>query len=95
MKKKIEAGENCEPAILCAVNWETAAELKTLAKAHGLDKSIRLELVILHGSAPKEAHSKWVHVRKGTSGPVLQKVPTHLPDLAAYSKLKFPEVHAP
>ena len=91
LKKKIEAGEKFDPAILCAVNWETATELRTLAKAHDLVKSERLALVILHGTAPEETESKWVHVQKGSSGPVLQKVPMipigeawpNLPDIAA------------
>ena len=46
LRKKIEAGEKFDPAMLCAVNWETATELRTLAKAHDLDKSERLALVI-------------------------------------------------
>ena len=48
-------------AKLCAANVQTAAELRTLAQARGLNKTFQTAIAILYGEVPEGTESRWAH----------------------------------
>lgn len=74
-------------ATLVATTFATATELKTLAKAHGLEKA-KLACVLMFDDAPGELDMRWVQVQRKGQGPELKKYPVlalgdTLPDFPA------------
>ena len=74
LKAEIEAGR-LPKASLVAANANTAVELQTLVKAHGLVDKAAIAIVILYGEAPENAKKMWVHVQAAGGAPRAHKVP--------------------
>ncbi|OLQ01146.1 hypothetical protein AK812_SmicGene16129 [Symbiodinium microadriaticum] len=74
LKAEIEAGR-LPKASLVAANANTAVELQTLVKAHGLADKAAIAIVILYGEAPENAKKMWVHVQAAGGAPRAHKVP--------------------
>ena len=74
LKTGLEAG-NVPVASLVAANAQTALELQTMAKAHGLQDKLEVAIAILYGEAPKEATKMWLQVQTAGSAPRAVKVP--------------------
>ena len=74
LRTKLEKGEDVS-ATLCACNYETATELRTLVKSHDLANKLKLALVLLYGECPADTPCQWFHVSRKGSGPELKKFP--------------------
>ena len=74
LKAEIEAGR-LPKASLVAANANTAVELQTLVKAHGLADKAAIAIAILYGEAPENAKKMWVHVQAAGGAPRAHKVP--------------------
>lgn len=74
LRQMLEKGE-APTAKLCSANFQTATELRTLAKAHGIDKTSQTAIVVMYGEAPSETQQRWVHVQSRGSGPEMKKFP--------------------
>ena len=96
IRKTLEQGQQIT-AKLCAANYETATELRTLAKAHDLNTTAETAIVIMYGEAPDDAETAWIRVQSRGSGAELRKYPVvplgdKLPDLTNChaKKVNFP-----
>lgn len=92
LRQMLEKGET-PTAKLCSANFQTATELRTLAKAHGIGKTSQAAIVVMYGETPSETQQRWVHVQSRGSGPEMRKLPVvplggSLPDLPTCSAKK-------
>jgi hypothetical protein len=72
IRKTLEQGQQIT-AKLCAANYETATELRTLAKAHDLNTTAETAIVIMYGEAPDDAETAWIRVQSRGSGAELRR----------------------